>query len=232
MIGLFSDVHGNLEAAKRGIALLVREGAREFVFLGDGVGYGPDANVIAFLRTFSLPLRCLMGNHDQMLLMDDCPVERDEIYQHGRMRAAMSEADFAFMRSWPTALRQVTPQGVCLMVHGGPADPVEQYVYPNDPLPAVDADIAFVFMGHTHRPFLRQVGNTTYVNVGSCGLPRDRGDLGSVCLFDPVCGRADILRYDITDITRRISAQGSVHPTVSAVFERKVDQYIGTLLNV
>lgn len=43
MIGVVSDIHGNLEAAQRGIALLAREGAREFVLLSDGVGYGADS---------------------------------------------------------------------------------------------------------------------------------------------------------------------------------------------
>lgn len=232
VIGLFSDIHANLEAARRGIALLKREGAREFVFLGDCVGYGPDIDVISFLRTFSFPLRCLIGNHDQMFLRGDWPSERDDIYRYGRAHANMSKADFDFMRAWPTYYRQQTTKGASLMFHGGPEDPLAQYVYPDDPLPKVATDITFVFMGHTHRPFLRSMGNTTYVNVGSCGLPRDRGDLGSVCLFDPVLEQAHILRYDITDITHRLTSRKSVHPSVSAVFARRTGGFVGTLCNI
>jgi putative phosphoesterase len=229
MIGFFSDIHGNLEAARRGIEILTEKGAQEFVFLGDSVGYGSDAGVVEYLRNFPRPLACLKGNHDNMLLTSGWPKENDDIYQLSRMQKNLTTNDLAFMSQWNTSLTYQTPHGAALIVHGGPQNHLEQYVYPDDPLPDVSEEIRYIFMGHTHWPFIRKCGSQTFVNVGSCGLPRDIGNLGCVCLFDFDEPHIEILRYDISDINQRMVAAGELHETVIDLFNRKDTKYIGIL---
>ena len=110
----------------------------------------------------------------------------------------------------------------CLFVHGSPSDPTWGYVYPDTPLEEFDdvtADV--VFMGHTHRPFVRISGATTFVNVGSCGMPRDGDPRGAAALFDTTSGEATILRFDIAEPSRRaLAAHASLHETVVSVLRR------------
>jgi len=229
MIGLFSDIHGNLHAAQRGIEILRRKGAQNYIFLGDSVGYGSDAGVVDYLRNFPQPLECLKGNHDSMLLSGEWPEKHEDIYQLSKMQKKMSKMDLAYMAHWHTRLTVETTHGSALIVHGGPENPLEQYIYPDDPLPYVCEDIRFIFMGHTHRPFVRQSGNQTYVNVGSCGFPRDSGNLGSVCLFDTDKPSVEIFRYDISDINQKMVESGNLHATVIELFSRRDPDYYGVL---
>ena len=232
MIGLFSDIHGNLDAARRGIKILRQKGAEKFIFLGDSVSYGLDAGVVEYLRNFPHPLECLKGNHDDMLLSGNWPQERDNIYQLSKTHEKLHKLDLAFMAEWHTRLTYKTPHGTALIVHGGPDNPLEQYVYPDDPLPHVAGDIKFIFMGHTHRPFIRQFGNQTYVNVGSCGLPRDSGDLGCVCLFNLDKPKVEILRYDISDINQSMVETEGLHASVVDLYNRRDPDYFGVLQNI
>ncbi|MBM3314048.1 metallophosphoesterase, partial [candidate division WOR-3 bacterium] len=62
-IGIFSDVHGNLEALEAVLRRLKEEGAERYVCCGDIVGYGPDPNrCIEIVR--ALGCLCVAGNHD------------------------------------------------------------------------------------------------------------------------------------------------------------------------
>ena len=45
-------------------------------------------------------------------------------------------------------------------------------------------DYDYIFMGHTHRMYIKKVGKSTYVNVGSCGLPRYIGLSSGYCILD------------------------------------------------
>ena len=123
-----------------------------------------------------------------------------------------------------------TNSGASFFVHGGPQDPLNQCIYPDSCLEDISADHSFLFMGHTHRPFIRRNGTRTFVNVGSCGLPRDNGVLGSFCLFDEINGLVDIIRYDISNIARKIDSRHDVHNDVKDIFKRKSTGYCGTLI--
>ena len=72
-----------------------------------------------------------------------------------------------------------------LFVHGTPFDPLNGYLYENSDFSMYSAlSFAFVFMGQTHRPYIKKINNTVFVNVGSCGLPRDIGTRLSFCMLD------------------------------------------------
>jgi hypothetical protein len=96
-------------------------------------------------------------------------------------------------------------------------------VYPDADLrPLERLGTGAVFLGQTHRPFIGRSGETLVVNVGSCGLPRDCGDLGSACVFDDLTGVARIIRFDIREATRAALRRcGPVAPQVMAVFARR-----------
>ncbi len=218
--GLLSDAHGHVEAFQQGLALLRRFGAERMHFLGDAVGYMPGLGVLQAVLDEDMP--AVMGNHEEMLLRDDVPAAREAVYRLDLARSELTEACRQAISAWPRQQQWLAPSGPVLLVHGSPASPTHGYVYPDTELDDFDVQPGtVVFMGHTHRPFLREKGGVRYINIGSCGLPRDAGAYGCVGLFDDSTGDVRLIRYDIRQATEAaLRRVGDVHPAVRSVFER------------
>ena len=133
--------------------------------------------------------------------------------------------------SWPISVQKEINGQRLLFLHGSPDDPTYGYVYPDTDLTAFTPDSDWVFMGNTHHPFIREEEGTYYVNIGSCGLPRDDGRYGSVALFDTVAQTAQIFRFDITSFSAlQLESYSSIHSSVSAVFQRRCDNIFGEII--
>lgn len=221
LLGLLSDAHGNVEAFRRSIEVLTAAGAERVYFLGDAVGYLPGEDVVTEIRKLGIP--AVRGNHEEMLLRGTSPMDREHIYRLRETGARMSAANLAEIARWPTSRTLDSSFGRLWLIHGSPADPTFGYVYPDTSLEGLAiAPHAAVFMGNTHRPFVRYSSGSLFVNVGSSGLPRDTGDRGAVCLFDDVSGEARIVRFSIVAETRAALARcGPVAADVEAVFARR-----------
>lgn len=155
------------------------------------------------------------------MISENGPTEREAVYQLGVTRAAMSDATLAYICRLPASIRMTLDNKAFLFVHGSPADPTSGYVYPDTDLaPFADADADAVFMGHTHRPFVRRSGDIMFVNVGSCALPRDDDPRGAACLFDTSTGEAEILRFDIADASRKTLDRYALHETAARALRR------------
>ncbi len=219
--GFISDAHGHVEAFLRGLEVLRDEGASDVHFLGDAIGYLPGFGVLEMLRDQGIP--ALLGNHEAMALAGPVPPDRDRVYRLNGVLAGMPVALRRYLEGLPSRRRLDGAQGPLLLVHGSPREPLTGYVHADADLAGLETDgCRWVFMGHTHRPFIRRRGDATFVNVGSCGLPRDHGALGSVALFDDEAGQARILRFPIAEETRRALARcGPPAPEVEAVFGRR-----------
>jgi predicted phosphodiesterase len=220
-IGLLSDAHGNVEAFRAGLGALTHSGAAEFFFLGDAVGYIPGDAVVDELRSSSIC--AIRGNHETMLLADQPLAERDRVYKLAATARVMKPENRSFIETWPAQLRIAAPCGELLLVHGSPADVTFGYVYEDSDLSAFGVpDGITVFMANTHRPFIRKLGEALFINIGSCGLPRDNGVLGAACLFDTDTRAARIIRFDIHDaVSLALARHPSIAEEVRAVFDRR-----------
>ena len=228
-IGLISDAHGNVEALRRGLDALADAGADTTYFLGDAIGYLPGDVVVSELRARDIP--AIRGNHEEMLLRDEAPPSREPLYRLREIGQTMLDVNRTEIARWPASRTVEAPVGKLLLIHGSPSDPTFGYVYPDSDLSAFDiAPHVAVFMGNTHRPFVRRTATALFVNVGSCGLPRDTGDLGAACLFDATAGEAQIIRFNIEAETRKaLQRCGTVASDVGAVFARRASNgYVGT----
>jgi predicted phosphodiesterase len=143
----------------------------------------------------------------------------------------LTPQQIAMISSWPTSRKEEISGLNVLLVHGSPVDPTYGYVYPDTDLESFAPDADWVFMGNTHHPFIRECAGTCYVNIGSCGLPRDDGRYGAFALFDAKARRARILRFDITAESKQILEQfPTVHPSVREVYERRRPAVMGDIL--
>lgn len=231
LIGLVSDAHGNSLAFDRAVALLLVQGAQRLYFLGDAVGYVPSAAVLDSLARLGDRVQCIRGNHEAMLLEGQSDVARERVYQLEALRPSLTPAQLAMIASWPASRTEVIDDQKVLLVHGSPTDPTYGYVYPDTDLAGFAPDADWVFMGNTHHPFIREQAGTRYVNIGSCGMPRDDGRYGSVALLDTKARSARILRFDITAESRQVLEQfPTVHPSVWDVYERRSRVVMGDIL--
>lgn len=184
-IGVISDAHGNLAGFEAALAALGPVDA--LLFGGDLLGYYFEAPAI-LRRLRELDAACILGNHDVIFLAHrgievepgfTPPLPDRYRARYGpsleRATAELSDDDVRFLAGLATR-RTLELDGLrVLLCHGSPWRSVDEYVYPDsdklDDFAALDRDL--VVMGHTHRPFARQIGAVTVVNAGSCGQPRD-----------------------------------------------------------
>lgn len=229
--GLVSDVHGNPIALRACLRALDRLGVDAVHFLGDAVGYlDGAAEVLTMLE--DVGALCQKGNHDAMLL-GELPLDpaRDRIYRIAAARASLPEASLRAIAGWPDH-RALHVDGVrILFAHGSPTPSITEYVHADTPL-VLPASFPYdvVFLGHSHRPFVRTVGDVRVVNVGSVGLPRDTGDLASCVHFDTATSAIRVLRipFDRDLLLATIGASAAkevrevLHRTQPAFGERMV----------
>jgi diadenosine tetraphosphatase ApaH/serine/threonine PP2A family protein phosphatase len=179
--------------------------------------------VLAVLEAEGIP--CQMGNHEAMLVGRlPLPVEKDAVYGLSALRSRLSPERLASISAWPT--RRVIAIGgrKLVLLHGGPRDELSEYVYPDSDLTRfaeLKADV--VAVGHSHFPFVRAVGSTRVIGVGSCGLPRDVGDMASCALYDPGSDVAESVRvrFDAERVLAEARTAGPVHASVAGVMRRR-----------
>lgn len=194
-IGILSDAHGNPIALATCLQQLKALQVDRIYFLGDAVGYLPgEGKVLELLRVASV--FCQKGNHEAMLL-GEVPLSssRERIYRIEAARGRLSKADLEFVADWPEHRVVYVGGRKLLLVHGSPDNHLQGYVYPDSNLSIFDGlDYDAVFMGHTHYPFASQRQWMLVVNVGSCGIPRDQGDLSAFAVYDPDTNSCEIFR--------------------------------------
>lgn len=225
IIGVFSDAHGNETGFFKCLDFL-RNKAEKIFFLGDACGYFPFSNrIIEALRDNNIV--SLKGNHDAMLLGElDYPSSSEHIYQVKRSREEADASSFLFLKELPSSLETTIDGRKLLFVHGSPANPLNGYVYPDTAIEnfaVTGYDV--IFMGHTHRPFIKENNGQLLVNVGSCGLPRDIGNRLTVVLYDTDKYEATLQEIEMytDDIIRQY--EGRLHPSVKDVLNRNHKNY-------
>jgi putative phosphoesterase len=218
-----ADIHGNWPA----LQAVATETFDVCLCLGDLVDYGVEpAPCIAWVREHAK--FTVRGNHDHGVAQNVTVTARSGFkYLTGLTRAIsrerLTEPDLRFLARLPVT-RTITIENTrLLLVHASPRDPLDEYC-PADVdfwaqrLQNVEADVLCV--GHTHQPYVLEVGDKLVINPGSVGQPRDG---------DPRAAYAIIEDYKV-DIRR---AEYSVADTIAAVQATNLpDQAKGLLADV
>jgi protein phosphatase len=173
-IAILSDIHGNLEALAS-----VADSCDELWVLGDLVNYGPDpSQVVDFVRRNAAVVVC--GNHDYALGAGADPRCSPAFREMARAMQAytasvLNDEQKSYLRHLPpTAQRKAGGQRFFLC-HAAPSDPRFKYSPAEQAFWApeaatVNADVLLV--GHTHLPFILDLGTQRVVNPGSVGQPK------------------------------------------------------------
>lgn len=220
-LALLSDIHGNLPALETCLGAVRDLGCERILCLGDTFGYF-QSGVECFERLRHAGAEIMLGNHEAMLLQRiPAAAGREPVYQLEPERARLSPQARELLETLLPYREIALGERRLLLVHGAPWDPLNGYVFPDtDPAALGRLPYDCIFMGHTHRPFVRTERETCVVNVGSCGLPRDIGNRACFAVYDSDAARVELIRPALdTDRVRRTYPRA--HPAVLAVLDRR-----------
>lgn len=226
-VGLLADVHGNSVALRACLGELDAMRLDRVYFLGDAVGYLPDA--VECLRLLEeTGALCQQGNHEAMLLSREVDARRDAVYRLDAARERLGNEILQRIAGWPHVRTPMLDARRAMLVHGSPQDPLNGYVYADSgPERLVDPAFDVIVMGHTHRPFALNAGERLLLNVGSVGLPRDVGNLASFAVYDSQRASAAIYRvgFDVAEVLARWGRE--IHEETAACLNRHAERFEG-----
>lgn len=229
-VGVFSDVHGNLEALEACLTRFQQEKVQGYIYCGDFIGYGPDPEKCV-KKILELPLlACVLGNHDAVFahpeLEEFFNIEARNSLE--KSKGYLSEKSIRALTALPV---RVQKPGYTVL-HGTPRDPVKEYFAScgqfQENYLLWEGDICFV--GHTHIPFymkgtaktcsiyvsnsadatVRLDPNMRYIiNPGAVGKPRDRDPRASFGIWDTQLHTFRFLRqeYDLKKTQRKMEKE-------------------------
>lgn len=226
-LGIFSDVHANLEAMSAVLEAYKSERIDRLYCLGDVVGYGANPNECANIVREVAEVT-ILGNHDAAVAG-----RMDYSYYYEAARQALdahasqlTPVNADWLKTLP--YKHMLEEARVLLCHGSPVR-IEDFEYIFAPeqarecLPILDKLGDITFIGHSHlckvfalRPgevnelspedFQLQDGYKYIVSVGSVGQPRDYDNRASYTVYDTDTRRFEFKRieYDIDAAATKI----------------------------
>jgi predicted phosphodiesterase len=213
-LGIFSDVHGNMEALDIVLNALKKEEVNLTICLGDLVGYGPDPNECVE-KIMAASDIVLAGNHDYAAVN----LESTEHFNESARTAIEWTSRVLTPESQEILSKLPLMETIdnILIVHATPEQP-EQWHYISSAEDAyrnlVNMSVPICFVGHSHVPmaFIQQTeeqillqsaaevniqpDQKTIINVGSVGQPRDGDPRAAYGIYDMKENQFHLKRLD------------------------------------
>ena len=232
-LALLTDLHANREALTACLEHAAGEGADQYAFLGDFVGYGADPGwvVATLMAHVERGAFAVQGNHDLAATRPVAPqmnAEAREVIEW--TRSQLDPAQLAFLAGLPLTRQHAN----LLFVHASAHDPAKwEYVtgveQAERSLRAGASRV--VFSGHVHAPALYrraddgrmgthrpqpgipiplQAQHQYLVIPGAVGQPRDANNAACYAIYDDVARELCYHRvpYDYGAAARRVMAAG------------------------
>lgn len=207
-IAILSDIHGNIDALKS-----VAESWDELWVLGDLVNYGPDpGGVIEFVRQKAAVV--VRGNHDHAVGAGENPRCSPAFREMAHAMQAYSESVLtaeqkSYLRQLPLSAQREADGRRFFLCHAAPADPLFKYGPPEPAfwtpeMASVNADILLV--GHTHLPFVMDLGAKCVANPGSVGQPKHGTPEACYALWEDGAITLRSCRYPVEETVRKVLA--------------------------
>lgn len=222
LVAVLSDAHGNRIFFDKIIREIDITNPDRIIFLGDAFGYMDGGKDIyeALKRRNAMILK---GNHEAMLVgeqaIDD---NKDKVYGLKKQREKIDNHILSELKELPTEITMEIGGSLFSFMHGAPFDVLKGYLYENNAeYDWENTDYDYIFMGHTHRMYRKKVGKITYVNVGSCGLPRDIGLSPGYCILDTEAKEVHLRRINLDKSILEDEFFDGINEDIQKVFLRR-----------
>ena len=218
---LLADVHGNWPALRA-----ITEPHDVCLCLGDLVDYGLDpAPCVAWAR--KNPRVTVRGNHDHGVAQN-VPVFGRNGYKYltgvtrPLSRERLSGDDLRFLANLPVTRLLTLDKTRFFLVHATPRDPLDEYApaeveFWQRRLQHVEADV--ICVGHTHHPYVLEVGDKLVINPGSVGQPRDGDPRASYAVIENFKVELRRVEYDVEETVRTVEQSTLPEPAKVRLIE-------------
>lgn len=207
MIGLISDVHGNMPALEAVLDDMPEVDA--YVNAGDVVGYNPyPSECVEAVRDRGIAT--VQGNHDRAVAGDTSfGFHSDAGRAVEWTQENVDDETLDWLGELP-AERETVVSGVRVkIVHGAPGDP-DRYTFPRDFSESLLEGEDVLVLGHTHVQAKREYDEGVVVNPGSVGQPRDNDPRAAYALLDTETHEVELRRveYPVSQVQDEIRRVG------------------------
>lgn len=225
-LAIISDIHGNLHALEAVLDDIKSQRVDRVYCLGDLVGYGAFPNeVTERIRSEQIPT--IVGNYDDGVGFDrdECgcaytnPIDEDLGDRSLAWTKAQVTADNkAYLRGLAKEIRFEADGRRVLLVHGSPRR-INEYLFEDRPVSsfqrlAASSDADLIAFGHTHKPYVKDIGAVRFLNVGSVGKPKDGDWRACYVVLEPGSGKTPEfcrVQYDVALAAAAIRATDLPH---------------------
>jgi putative phosphoesterase len=210
---VLADIHANWPA----LQAVAAESFDVCLCLGDLVDYGLDpAPCIHWVRDKAHHV--VRGNHDHgvaqnVIIQGRSGFKYLTAITRPLTRERIGESELRFLSRLPVSRAVTLDNTRYLLVHATPRDPLDEYAPPDADfwarrLQNVEADV--VCVGHTHQPYVLEVGDKLVINPGSVGQPRDGDPRASCAVIEDF--KVDLKRFEYPVEDTIATIQGSSLP--------------------
>ncbi|MGF1581639.1 MAG: metallophosphoesterase family protein [Gemmataceae bacterium] len=204
---LIADIHANWPA----LQAVVREPHDLCFFVGDLVDYNlqpsPCIGWVAANARYTV-----RGNHDHGVAQG-VPISGQSGFRlltsvtRPLTQERISRSDRRFLTRLPVTRFVTIDETRFFLVHASPRDPLDEYTYPevdfwSRRVRDISADVFCV--GHTHLPYVLEVGDKLVVNPGSVGQPRDGDPRASYAIIEGNHVQLRRIEYPVEDSVKVI----------------------------
>jgi putative phosphoesterase len=218
---LLADIHANWPALQA-----VTEAHDVCLFLGDLVDYGLEPTpCIQWVRQRAH--YSIRGNHDHGVAQQVPVAGRNGFkYLTSVTRPLTQERvtpdDRRYLGALPVTRTLTLDDTRFLLVHATPRDPLDEYAVADVEfwkrrLQNVEADV--VCVGHTHHPYVLEVGDKLVINPGSVGQPRDGDPRACYALIEDNRVELKRVEYAVEDTVRSIQESPLPEPAKGLLAE-------------
>ena len=218
---VLADIHANWPALQA-----VQEPYDACFFIGDLVDYGLEPSpCIAWVREHAT--HSVRGNHDhgaaQLVQVNG---RNGFKYLTSVTRPITQERltadDRRYLSALPVSRTVTVADSRFLLVHARPRDPLDEYAVADADfwsrrLQNVEANV--VCVGHTHHPYVLEVGDKLVINPGSIGQPRDGDPRASYAVIEDNRVELKRVEYDVEATVRTIQESGLPEPAKALLAE-------------
>ena len=218
---LLADIHANWPALKA-----IQEPFDVCLVLGDLVDYGLDPTpCIDWVRRKATHV--VRGNHDHGVAQFVRVQGKNGFkYLTGVTREVTQERilpdDRRFLASLPVSKR-VTIDGLrFLLVHATPRDPLDEYSIADVDFWSrrlADVEAQVICVGHTHHPYILEVGDKLVINPGSVGQPRDGDPRASYAIIENQRVELRRVEYNVEDTVTTVLQSNLPEPAKAQLAE-------------
>lgn len=218
---LLADIHANWPALQA-----IQEPFDQCLVLGDLVDYGLEpTSCIEWVRKHAT--HSIRGNHDHGAAQGVKIVGKTGFrYLTAVTRPITQErltaTDRRYLGSLPVSRRVTIDNTRFLLVHATPRDPLDEYAIADPDLWArrlADVDCNVVCVGHTHYPYVLEVGDKLVINPGSVGQPRDGDPRCSYAIIENHRVELKRLEYPVEDTVKTVLESSLAEPAKALLAE-------------